>query len=226
MTHIVALNFSYDVPVKLFSSHLLLMAVFLMWPDMERLANFFVLNRDVKTETITPVYRDKRTKFLYYIGKGLVVAFFIIPPVIAQINARRSIEDFVQKTSTANPALTGEYDVATFIHGGDTISEANRQTFRWNKVAFTTRQANIVFSNGSDMAWNFNSNTGYKRFIVTSPDLSTILEFKYEIADEVITARGVVNDKELVMTMKKIGQSEPLLVSRGFHWVNEYPYNR
>src|SRR5262249_30445006 len=32
--HIVALNFCYDVPVKLFSAHLLLMSVFLTLPDL------------------------------------------------------------------------------------------------------------------------------------------------------------------------------------------------
>jgi len=33
MSHVVALNFSYDVPVKLYSSHLLAMGVFLILPD-------------------------------------------------------------------------------------------------------------------------------------------------------------------------------------------------
>ncbi|HET9225635.1 MAG TPA: hypothetical protein VFR31_03145, partial [Thermoanaerobaculia bacterium] len=47
MSNVVMLNLSYDVPVKLYSSHLLLMAVFLAVPDLKRLASLFVWNRRV-----------------------------------------------------------------------------------------------------------------------------------------------------------------------------------
>ena len=40
----VALNFCYDVPVKLYSSNLLAMAVFLAAGDVKRLVNVLVLN--------------------------------------------------------------------------------------------------------------------------------------------------------------------------------------
>ena len=45
LANIVALNFCYDVPVKLYSVNLLLMAAFLAAPDATRLANALVLNR-------------------------------------------------------------------------------------------------------------------------------------------------------------------------------------
>ena len=40
-------NMTYDVPVKLFAFHLVLMAIFLIAPDARRLINWFVLNRPV-----------------------------------------------------------------------------------------------------------------------------------------------------------------------------------
>ena len=45
LLNIVMLNYCYDVPVKLYSSNLLLMAIFLMTPDLGRLARVFVLNQ-------------------------------------------------------------------------------------------------------------------------------------------------------------------------------------
>jgi len=45
MANVVALNFSYDVGVKIFSSLLLFLAMFLLVPDLRRLMDFFVLNR-------------------------------------------------------------------------------------------------------------------------------------------------------------------------------------
>ncbi len=45
MLNIVMLNFCYDVPVKLYSLHILLMSLFLLLPDAAALWNFFVLHR-------------------------------------------------------------------------------------------------------------------------------------------------------------------------------------
>jgi hypothetical protein len=42
---IFTFNMCYDVPVKLYSLHLLLMSVFLVAPDFRRLLNLFLLNR-------------------------------------------------------------------------------------------------------------------------------------------------------------------------------------
>lgn len=45
MTQVFVLNMTYDVPVKLFSFNLILLALFLLAPEAQRLANFFFLNR-------------------------------------------------------------------------------------------------------------------------------------------------------------------------------------
>src|SRR5262249_1942181 len=54
--NVVMLNFCYDVPVKLFSTHLLAMAVFLILPDLGRLANLFVFNRPVEPADVRPLF--------------------------------------------------------------------------------------------------------------------------------------------------------------------------
>ena len=45
LANVVALNFCYDVPVKLYSSHLLAMALFIVAPHVPRLLDVLVLNR-------------------------------------------------------------------------------------------------------------------------------------------------------------------------------------
>jgi len=55
----VTINFSYDVPVKLYSSHLLLLAVFLILPDLRRLASLLVLNRPTEPARIEPLFQRK-----------------------------------------------------------------------------------------------------------------------------------------------------------------------
>src|SRR5215471_2174086 len=45
MVQVFMLNMTYDVPVKLFSFHLILLCMIVLAPDLQRLANFFFLNR-------------------------------------------------------------------------------------------------------------------------------------------------------------------------------------
>ena len=51
LANVVALNFCYDVPVKLYSTNLLIMALFLLVPDFGRLLNVLVLNRTAAAST-------------------------------------------------------------------------------------------------------------------------------------------------------------------------------
>ena len=46
LANVVLLNFCFDVPVKIYSSHLLLMAVCIIYPDTGRLVSFFLLSRE------------------------------------------------------------------------------------------------------------------------------------------------------------------------------------
>jgi uncharacterized membrane protein YphA (DoxX/SURF4 family) len=64
---IVALNFCYDVPVKLFSSHLLAMAVFLVLPDARRLADFFLWNRPTAPADLQGLFGQK------WLDRGAIV---------------------------------------------------------------------------------------------------------------------------------------------------------
>ena len=47
MIQVFMLNMTYDVPVKLFSFHLILLTMLVLSPDLPRLVNFFLLNRVV-----------------------------------------------------------------------------------------------------------------------------------------------------------------------------------
>jgi hypothetical protein len=55
-TLIFALNMTYDVPVKLFSFHLLLLSLLLLAPDSRRLLDFFLRNRPVPSSTQPPLF--------------------------------------------------------------------------------------------------------------------------------------------------------------------------
>jgi hypothetical protein len=64
MTQVFMLNMTYDVPVKLFSFHLLLMALFLLTPEFQRLADFFLRNRTVAPSAQPQLFKTRRANLI------------------------------------------------------------------------------------------------------------------------------------------------------------------
>ncbi|HEX6199012.1 MAG TPA: hypothetical protein VF150_02025, partial [Thermoanaerobaculia bacterium] len=60
MSNVAMLNYAYDVPVKLFSTHLLLLAIGLAALDARRLAAFFVRNEAAPPALHPPLFRTRR----------------------------------------------------------------------------------------------------------------------------------------------------------------------
>jgi hypothetical protein len=73
MVHVVVLNFCYDVPVKLFSSHLALMAVFLMAPDLPWMARVFVLGQRATPRGYTPLVRRRWLDWTLFAIRTVIV---------------------------------------------------------------------------------------------------------------------------------------------------------
>src|SRR5260370_37302481 len=59
-TEVFVLNMTYDVPVKLFSFHLILMSLVLLVPELPRIASFFFSNRAVSPSTHPQLFSTPR----------------------------------------------------------------------------------------------------------------------------------------------------------------------
>src|SRR6185436_16289667 len=84
--NVVMINMSYDVPVKLFASHLLLASLFLLALDSTRLLNLLVLNRPTPaTSAYDPLFVSGWQKW----GARAVKAFFLYQILIAPFISAR-----------------------------------------------------------------------------------------------------------------------------------------
>src|SRR5262249_42442099 len=70
------LNMTYDVPVKLYSFHLILMSVILLAPEMRRIGSFFFSNREVGASARPALFqsaRRNRVAFWLQVVYGVVM---------------------------------------------------------------------------------------------------------------------------------------------------------
>ena len=225
MSHVAMLNFSYDVPVKLFSLHLLSMAIFIIAPDRKRLLNIFFLNKPTLPEISRPVYFDSKTKWSYMIGKGLLMVFILTTNTIGTLETRKEITEYLKTANRFDPLL-GEFDVELFELNGEIVPPGKMDTRRWKKVMINQKNINVQSTDGGSIPWHFHGNNYTHKIILLSPDLSTMGNFRFQGDSTTLTIEGILNQDSLRIKLKRKSEDQFLLVSRGFHWVNESPFNR
>ncbi|MEM8963308.1 MAG: thiol-disulfide oxidoreductase DCC family protein [Acidobacteriota bacterium] len=211
LTNVVALNYFYDVPVKLFSSHLLLVAIILIAPDVPRLLSLLVLRLPTSPRVDTPVFRDPVLRRFLAVGQTCLLLFFIISPLWS---------GYSRVTQSGLLAPTGElhgiYQVESFSHG-DNAS--------WTRVGINDKWNLLVFkrADGSGERLRGEIDTEAETFTMKRDESESILVYRW-LDDDTLELTGSLEDDELTVVLRR--DEEPLLTSRGFRWVNEVPYNR
>jgi len=219
MTDVVLLNFSYDVPVKLYSVQLLLMATFLLLPDLLRLAGVLVLNR----ATAPAALRPPAARWQWH-RAGVALKTFVVIAVCAAAAIPTVQEINTYGDLAPVPALYGLYEVTAFSQDGQptAATAADRwQRFVWeheNGVAIHLTDGTIVRLAGKD-------DPGAKTMELNSGSWKDQLTYARPDADRLVV-RGPYRGRRLDVEMRKIPLDRFLLVSRGFHWISERPFNR
>jgi uncharacterized membrane protein YphA (DoxX/SURF4 family) len=219
MLHVAVLNFCYDVPVKLYSTNLVLMCVYLVASDCRRLANVLLLNRAAAPADLAAPRFERRWArntvtacWLLFVGFNLLLHIAMGLWEYNQIYVHPS-----------RPPLYGLYEVETFTRNGQELPPLLTNSTRWRKVAMTWPEYLSVRMmddsvSGYGAAYDTIKNT------LTLKDKDVLAWSRPD--SEHLVLDGKLGSDAVVMRLKKVDTSKFLLTSRGFHWINEMPFNR
>jgi len=223
--NIMAINYCFDVPVKLLSTALVLMSLFLILKDVKRFSNFFFFNKQAEPANLTPHrFKAKWKNITLSSIKYILIAYTVIFDLYGAIDAEKKYGGKARK-----PPLYGLYDVKTFIKNKDTLKPLTTDTFRWSKLA-VSNEGNVLIKFMTD-------STGYFAFKVDSVKKKIVMHtyadtvHKYLLTydspkKDSLVIRGAYKKDSIIIGLRKMDVNKFLLVRRGFHWVNEYPFNR
>jgi hypothetical protein len=222
--NVVMLNFSYDVPVKLFSCHLLAMAVFIAAADWRRLASFFLLNRDAERADHRPLFRWPWLNWSAAAVRTALVVGFTGMSLYGAIESQKTFGDAAPKS-----ALYGIWNVEEFEVDGKVLPPLLTNETRWRRVVFDyPKMIGIQLMSDSRRRYMLQLDTDNHKLELSKRDepawKSTLT---YEQPEpESLRLRGKFDGRPLRAHLRLAPASPFLLVSRGFHWINEYPFNR
>jgi uncharacterized membrane protein YphA (DoxX/SURF4 family) len=219
MSNVVMLNFSYDVPVKLYSTHLLLMAVFLAAPDLRRVLDLFVRNRAVPAAPLEPHFAGRARRRLALAAKILAVGLALFVSVSTSLTYRAAI--------TASDPLLGLYEVDEFARNGHDVQALLGNSSRWRWVSLESWGARVMLLD--DTMLRFSVTYDHEQHEIELQDWfgpGTTHVFSTENDGDHLVLEGTMGFDTIRAELRKVDPSRFPLVSRGFHWINEVPFNR
>ncbi|HVW98139.1 MAG TPA: DoxX family protein [Mucilaginibacter sp.] len=223
--NIMAINYCFDVPVKLLSTFLVLMCIFLLVRDATRLINFFMLNREAKAANLTPHRFKARWKNITLTAaKYLLILYTLFFDLTGALESEKTYGDKAKK-----PPLYGLYDVDTFVKNRDTLPPLTTDTVRWNKFIINYQDgAQIRMMNDSMTYYAFKPDVKNHTAIANSyADTAAKFHLTYTTPKpDVMELRGTWKKDSIYVRMHKVDPNSFRLMGRGFHWINEYPFNR
>jgi hypothetical protein len=224
LTQVFMLNMTYDTPVKLFSFHLLLMAVFLLAPELPRLSDFFFRNRAAGPSTQPQLFRTRRAN---RIALAMQILFGIW---LVGMNAHSGWAAW-QTHGGGHPKspLYGIWNVDQLSIDGQLRSPLLIDYGRWRRAIFEfpdrmafqrmddsfARYAASIDANARTLALTKGGDKNWKA------------NFTFQrAAEDQLILDGNMDNHKVHMQLSLVDESKFVLVSRGFHWIEEYPFNR
>ena len=223
-TQIFVLNLCYDVPVKLYSFHLLVISIFLLAPDLKRLANIFILNRGVEAAIFPPLFR-RRWLNVSALALQVMFGLYLIGSSFYQgYEQSKLYGDFAPK-----PPLHGIWSVEEFSVDGQERPPLLTDTTRWQRAIFQyAGMMTVQPMTGPNQRFSLDLDMESKRLSLgkqDDPDWKAAFTFE-EPDSGLLKLEGELNGQKIYARLTRMDENKFLLKSRGFHWIQEYPFNR
>lgn len=224
LANITALNFCYDVPVKLYSSHLFLMSVLVLLPEARRL--FAVaLGRAVPARTVFVLARSRA-------GVHALRAVKLAALLSIAWSEWTSIHMMLARREVPLAPLAGLWEAEEPSRAGAVLGPDRDEAGFLRRVYFSNFGSVMLRTrDGGAERFRFELDEG-ARTLRLSPFGQPAgpvapRELTYELGpDDTLVLREASPAGERETRLRRRSASSFLLLERGFHWINEFPLNQ
>ena len=216
MINVVAMNIFYNVPVKMFSTQLLVYMGYLLLPYLKTLADYFLLGKS----SVLPMagYRFERP----FIQRSMLAVLVIIPLFLNWASLTKAWQ--LHQGNVQNNANIKFFEVKSFV-AKDTIPPNLTDTVRWRHFLFQRHNTQAVVFNMKDEADYYDFDVDSVKQTITlhdNPDTSTWHRFhyRYPTKDEFeLTGRWKGQPVQVLLKATSVDSME--LRKEKIKWVND-----
>ncbi|QEH34631.1 hypothetical protein OJF2_31720 [Aquisphaera giovannonii] len=221
MTQIFLLNMCFDVPVKLYSFHYLMMTATLLAPDLPRLARVFLFGEAVPAMALPRLFRRTGLDRASRAFRTLLVIAMILGQALG------SYEQWGRVNAGDAAPVAGLWEPVSMEVDGKEPDESD--PMRWRSLDFSSRRIlRLAGPKPPNLGYSVTWEPAARTFTLTRfnrPEWSATFHYSSPEADR-LELEGSMDGKAIRATLRRAAEKEHELTSRGFHWIQEMPYNR
>jgi hypothetical protein len=224
MIQVDTLNLTYDVPVKLFAFHLILLCCFLLAPDFLRLVRFLLLRRSTSLSTEAQLFRSVRA------NRIALAAQIIFGLWLVGFNGHFAWDAWnTVGGGRPLPPLYGIWEVKQMSIDEQPRPPLLTDSARWRRAIFDFPDR-MAFQRMDDTFASYGAsvNLPERTLALTKKDdknWRASFTFQRPAGDHLILD-GRMDNHQVHMELQLTDRNSFLLVSRGFHWTMEAPLGR
>lgn len=235
-TMVFLLNMTYDVNVKLFSFHLLVMSLVLLAPNARPLFDLFILHRNTSLRPEPPVGGSASAGRKLVIAQAVFCVYTLTIDVFSAVDTWKTIGGGAPRSP-----LFGIWDVDSMVVGGATKAPLLSDSTRWRRVIFQVPKV-ATFQRMDDTFRHYIAAVdSTARSLTVSPVDTTARSLTGSTGDttkpkSVLTYRRIDHEHLLIdgtmdarvvhLALTFRDPDSFLQRSRGFRWVSESPFYR
>ena len=217
MAQVFLLNMTYDVPVKLLSFHLLMISVVLLTPQMRRLTNVLVLQSPSEPAVQPPLFSAARAnRVAAWVQVGLGVWALIGCLAIGWHDWHE------YGAGRQKPPLYGIWSVTEYAVDGKPLLPLTTDQKRWQRLVFDEPNVLTYQRMNGDLV---TASATVEDHAVAVPELGATFTVQRPTQDW-LRLDGHLEGRRVTMSLQQVDLAGFTLLSRGFRWMQDYPYFR
>lgn len=221
--NIMAINYFFDVPVKIVSTALVVMCLIILSPNIINLVKFFFKGELVKLDQLkAPIFKAKWVRISKLVLKYAAVLLYAGVPLTMALK----IALLDKKVNDKSPVY-GAYTIESLkSEKKDSISDSSFLSRKWTLLIFDRSTYAQIHYNDDETAWcTYGVDSASKSIsiaFIDDPKVNYTLNYQFADSNKLILTGSLFGAPATITLNKK----KYILTEGKFRWINEHPYNR
>jgi hypothetical protein len=219
MIEVFMLAMTYDVIAKQFAFHLILLSCFLLAPDVPRLVRFLLLRRTTSLSTEAQLFRGVRANRIALAAQIIFGLWLVVLSCDYSWGIWNTLGG-----GRPLPALYGIWEVRQMSIDEQPRPPLLTDSIRWRRAIFDFPDW-MAFQRLDDSFASYGASVnlpGRTLALTKSDDKNWTASFTFQRpAGDQLILDGRMDNHQVHMELQLTDRNSFLLVSRGFHWVQE-----
>lgn len=212
MLQVVAINFGFDISVKVYSLLLLFLSLILLAPQATRLYQFLILQQDSRLRVAPETFPTFFNRTARIVAQVFMIGIILLEALYPYIKSGNFNDD-----SWPRPYLHGAYQVVK-ASVNQRLVELHQAPI---KRLFVHRQGFMIFQNFEDQMQDFRLDIrqGAQQILLTDYQLKQVtMHYHYQPKDSLLTLQYTWENQRIKLTAKALNWRKLPAIQKQFHW--------